>query len=219
MAPGAALKSEAPARQHCATWLPRDIPYNAVFENSLSEVLTNPPSPTANRGLRIIANDSPTLPEPGVSVRLADIDPAALPTIAFADLPLPLSDPRRTYASPIPGVRLTHPGGYLEGGPGFSPDDDVFAHDFMSRFAISSADQLLDCRDREIARLVQDMRDRMRARTDALANNARLERELKTLMDQREMEVKIETRMLDDARKRREKRDKRRGKSTAASAG
>jgi hypothetical protein len=50
----------------------------------------------------------------------------------------------------------------------------------------------------------------MRARYHALQQNARIEKEIKTLMDQREMEVKIETRMKDDAKRRRENREHKR---------
>lgn len=53
-------------------------------------------------------------------------------------------------------------------------------------------------------------KERMRARYHALQQNARIEKEIKTLMDQREMEVKIETRMKEDAKKRRENREHKR---------
>ncbi|KAJ9620452.1 hypothetical protein H2203_007658 [Taxawa tesnikishii (nom. ined.)] len=173
-----------------ATWLPRDIRYDEAFENSVKEIVENPPSgPT---GIRLLLDDSAEDPEPGVSVRIRDVKARDLPTIRFGDLPLPLDDSRRKFASPIPGINLTHPGGYLEGardkGRG-SP-------------ARNTGGEIASCRE-----LVEE---RMKDREDALQHNARIEKEIKTLMDQREMEVKIETRMKEEAREKRERRERKR---------
>lgn len=190
-----------------AAYLPRDVPYNEAFEKSLQHALEHPPY--TRDGITVLPNNSPVPPEPGVSVRARDVDAAKLPHVPFAALPLPLDDSRRVYASPVPGVRLTHPGGYLEGGPGFAPGDDAFVQEFIHQFGITDAAQLRDARDREIDQCLNEARERMQAKRDALEHNARIENELKTLMDQRDMELKIETRMRDEARERRERREKR----------
>lgn len=191
-----------------ATWLPRDIRYDEAFENSVKEIVENPPSgPT---GIRLLLDDSAEDPEPGVSVRIRDVKARDLPTIRFGDLPLPLDDSRRKFASPIPGINLTHPGGYLEGGPGFSPEDDEFANLFMAQHEIRDADHLRETLEGEIASCRELVEERMKDREDALQHNARIEKEIKTLMDQREMEVKIETRMKEEAREKRERRERKR---------
>lgn len=197
--------------QGYATWLPSDIPYNETFENGLQHTLENPPA--GRDGLILLDEDSANSPEPGISVRARDIDRNQLPAISFDQLPLPLDDPRRVYTSAIPGLRLTHPGGYLEGGPGLFPEEDVFASDFISHFNISHPAQLREVRAREIQSHFADAKERMRNRREALHHNARIEKEIKTLTDQREMELKIETRMRDEATARRERREKRRMKN------
>ena len=214
MAMVATPPNEAIAHQPSyATWLPRDIRYSDAFENSVQHTFES--TPAGREGIVILPNDSPLAPEPGVSVRARDIDPGQLPSISLDQLPLPLDDPRRMYASPIPGIKLTHPGGYLEGGPGFAPDDDdAFARDFIAQFDIADPAQLRDVQTREIQQHIEEARKRMRARQEALQHNARIEKEIKTLTDQREMELKIETRMRDEAQTRRERREKRRTKNT-----
>lgn len=180
------------SRTH-ASYLPRDIPYNETYENSIHNLLTNPsPPPSHHHGLPVDSN----------------IDPSTLPTIHFPQLPLPLDDPLRIYPSPIPGLRLTHPHGYLEGGPGVSgPDNSSFAQDFIAHFRITDGTALREIKEREIAHYVDEARERMRERGEALAHNARVEKEIRTLMDQREMELKIETKMRVQASERRERRE------------
>lgn len=191
-----------------AQWLPRDIPYNAAFEDSVQRILSHPPS--THTGIRVLPDDSQEQPQPGKSARLSEIKPTDLPVIRFEDLPIPLDDPRRKFASPVPGIRLTHPGGYLEGGPGFCPEDDVFAQDFISAYKIRDAARLRAEVERQIAEHRELAERRMEAREGAAGQNARVEKELKTLMDQRAMEVKIETRMKEEARAKRERREKKR---------
>lgn len=191
---------------HHAAWSPRDIPYNEAYENNVKNTIIYPPS--KDNAIHVIPDDSPEDPQPGLSVRARDIDPATFPFVNFDDLPIALDDPRRIYASPVPGIKLTHPGGYLEGGPGFAPDNHVFASDFISEFNITAPDQLRDAVQAQIHQHLDSARERMNAREDAMQHNARIDKELKTLMDQREMEVKIETRMKDDAKARRERKER-----------
>lgn len=196
-----------------ATWLPAHIPYNESYENALQHAILNPP--TGRNGLVILPDDSPSQPEPGISVRARDIQPNHLPDIDFHQLPLPLDDTRRIYASPLPGIRLTHPVGYLEGGPGPSSDQDAFVRDFISQHNITTRAQLLEVRAQEIEKNLDLTKERMRARHHALQHNARIEKEIKTLTDQREMELKIETRMRNEAMARRERREKKRERKSA----
>lgn len=90
------------------------------FLASLFHPLLRPPgrATKANTGLRVLAPGSGENPKVNTSIRFEDIDYSTLPSIVKADLPIPLDDARRKYASGILGVKLTHPGGALEGGPG-----------------------------------------------------------------------------------------------------
>jgi hypothetical protein len=111
----------------------------------------------------------------------------------------------------VPGIRLTHPGGYLEGGPGPSPEDQKkWAREFLESEKVESEEQLGMAVQHHMQQNMALAKERMRARYHALQQNARIEKEIKTLMDQREMEVKIETRMKDDAKRRRENREHKR---------
>jgi hypothetical protein len=192
-----------------AAWSPHDMAYSEHFENALHHILEYPPR--SRDGITIIPQDSPDHPQPGVSIRARDVDPRSLPIVALQHLPLSVHDPRRIFASPLPGLRLTHPGGYLEGGPGPSPDDQhAYARDFVERNNITHPEQLAMAVQHHMAHSIALAKDRMRARYDAQTHNARIEKEIKTLMDQRDMEVKIETRMKEDAKRRRETRENKR---------
>ncbi|KAH0018745.1 hypothetical protein KCU78_g7045, partial [Aureobasidium melanogenum] len=192
-----------------ATYEPHQIPYSAHYENALYHILEYPPR--SRDGIFIIPNDSSEQPKQGVSVRERDIDPASLPQISLQQLPLSVHDPRRVFASPIPGLRLTHPGGYLEGGPGPSPEEQkTWAREFVEKEGVVGEEALDMAVQHHMQQNMALAKERMRARYDALQQNTRIEKEIKTLMDQREMEVKIETRMKEDARKRRENREHKR---------
>lgn len=198
-----------------ATWHPRDIPYNQDYETSLQDLLLNPSANHNGNGLLILPDDSLEQPQPGISVRASDIHPDQLPDISFNELPLSLTDPRRIYASPIPGLRLTHPAGFLEGGPGPDPDDNDFIRDFVATNNIITPAHIHDARAAEIAKSVELATQRMKARREAMQHNARIEKEIKTLTDQRDMELKIETRMRDEAMARRERKEKKKEKRIA----
>ncbi|KAI5202179.1 hypothetical protein AUEXF2481DRAFT_7754 [Aureobasidium subglaciale EXF-2481] len=192
-----------------ATYQPRQIPYSAHFENALHHILEYPPR--SRDGIFIIPNDSSEQPKQGVSVRARDVDPTSLPQVTLQHLPLSIHDPRRIFASPVPGIRLTHPGGYLEGGPGPSPEDQrSWARDFVAREGVVGQEGLGMAVQHHMQQNMALAKERMRARYDAQQQNARVEKEIKTLMDQREMEVKIETRMKEDAKRRRENREHKR---------
>ncbi|GAB7353051.1 hypothetical protein MBLNU459_g3604t1 [Dothideomycetes sp. NU459] len=206
MSPATSPSADAASDSKHAAWLPADIPYSAAYENAVKQAIVYPPPRSS--GIRILRDGSAEEAQPGISVRASDIDPASLPDIAFDDLPLPLDDKRRIYASPLPGINLTHPGGYFEGGPGFAPNHDAFAAEFITQFNIGDATQLHDAVEKEIGQHIEVARERMAAREAALQQNARIEKEIKTLMDQREMEVKIEAKIKDEAKARRERRER-----------
>jgi hypothetical protein len=192
-----------------ATYQPHQIPYSAHYENALYHILEYPPR--SRDAIYVISDHSSEQPKQAVSVRARDIDPSSLPQLSLQQLPLSTHDPRRVFASPIPGIRLTHPGGYLEGGPGPSPEDQKkWAREFLEREGVESEEQLGMAVQHHMQQNMALAKDRMRARYHALQQNARIQKEIKTLMDQREMEVKIETRMQEDAKKRRENREHKR---------
>jgi hypothetical protein len=146
-----------------------------------------------------------------VSVRASDISPESLPTITESDLPLPLKDPRRKFASPLPGVLLTHPSGYLEGGPPLDPSLDTFAEDFLShRPKIKTPDDLQRAVQKEIDANVEILKERLRARQRAKEKNEQVAKELKVLTDQHSMELRIQERMQEEQRQKRLERERKR---------
>lgn len=200
-----------------ATYVPHDLPYSADFEDSLMDLLLDPPSPPPDPGIRVLAADSTEPAVTGASIRLPDLSTQSLPTIGEAQLPLPLTSALRTFASPLPGLRLTHPGGYFEGGPGLQADIDTFPDDFVAAHAqgrrggaSASVDELQRAVKREIEANVLLLRERVGARRGAKETNARIERELRTALDQHSMEQKIHAKMAEEKVRKREVREKRR---------
>jgi len=191
-----------------ASWLPRDIPYNVAFENSVCDILTSSESSERSSGLRVIFDDVDEEPIPNTSIPLRDIEISTLPVIPLDTLPLDTIDSRRKYASPIPGINLTHPGGYLEGGPGIAPSDDEYARHFIHEHKIRSTEALKRTVDRELEANLELARERMRARKEAREKNERIEREIRSLGEQIEMEIKVLNKAREKARERREKRER-----------
>lgn len=193
-----------------ASYVPHDLKYNADFEDSLADVLLEAPN-TTDSGLRVIPENSDEQPRDGISVRATDIHLPDLPSIAEEQLPIPLNDPRRIYRSSVPGIKLTHPGGYLEGGPGLDPEMDTFPDDFIShRPQISTQAQLDAAIGKEVAASVEVLKERMRARRRAKEKNDQIEKELRALVDQHSMELKIQRRLADEQREKREAKERRR---------
>lgn len=193
-----------------ASYVPHDLKYSADFEDSLADLLLEAKD-TSDTGLRVIPEDSDEQPQDGVSIRATDILLPDLPSIAEDELPLPLTDPRRIFASAIPGIKLTHPGGYLEGGPGLDPEMDTFPDDFIGhRPGISNATELESAIRREVETSVEMLKERMRARQRAKERNEQIEKELRVLEDQHGMELKIQRRMAEEQRVKREARERKR---------
>jgi hypothetical protein len=185
-----------------ASYVPHDLKYSTDFEDSLVQALLDPEAKT-DIGIRVIPDESDEAPEEGVSIRARDILLPSLPNISEEELPLPLSDPRRVFASAIPGIRLTHPGGYLEGGPGLDPELDTFPDDFLNTAAaLNTAIQS------DIEAQIETLKDRLRARQKAKEKNEQIEKELRALVDQHNMELKIQRRMAEEQKAKRAAKEK-----------
>ena len=200
-------QEEAPSNAY-ATYVPRDIRYSAEFEDALARVAL---APGATRdGIRVIPDYSDEQPVDGVSVRAQDVSLQSLPQITENELPLALDDPRRVFRSPVPGVRLTHPGGYLEGGPGLNPDIDTFPDEFLSgqHASLATPVQLRKVVEKEVNASVEQLMERLRARQRARVQNERIAKELKSLTDQHDLELNLHRRMLDEREKKREAKER-----------
>ncbi|KAF1958359.1 hypothetical protein CC80DRAFT_408795 [Byssothecium circinans] len=147
---------------------PATVPYNEAFENELMNALLHAPELTPR---------TPLLPTPMVN-----------PTT----LPIPLSSKLRTYPSPLPGVRLTHPNGYYTGGPGPNPSTVAeFAKKFIEEYGIEDAGQLERVVEEKIREKMEEVKERMRDREEAVTRNRGVERELEDLKMQRAMELEV----------------------------
>ena len=194
-----------------ASYLPTDLPYNEDFQNEISRLLLNPDAQT-DKGIRIIPETSDESPEEGVSVRAKDIVPASLPSISKDELPIPLSDPRRIYASKIPGVKLTHPGGYFEGGPGLDPKLDTFSQDYLGRNSdVRSATDLDAAKQRDIDVELEKARESAQKRLKAIEHNENIQKQIRALEAQHDMELKLQKRMAAEQKAKREAKEKKKG--------
>lgn len=200
--------SDTPPSNGYASYVPHDLKYDADYEDSVMQMILEPPS--NDGGIRIIPEDSKEQPVDGISVRAKDISSLSLPNIQENDLPLPLTDSRRIFASAVPGIKLTHPGGYLEGGPGLDPDQDTFTNDFLEENKdISSAEELRARQQKEIDVNLEELKKRVEARRKAKEKNDEIEKKLKNLKDQHDMELKVHRKMADEAKAKKEAKEKR----------
>lgn len=151
---------------------PATIPYSEAFENALmSAVLENGP----------VAPRTPL---------------ASIPVINPTTLPVPLDSALRTYASPIPGILLTHANGYHTGGPGPSPTSiDDFARKFIAEEGIVDREGLESAVRRGIEERMGTVRQRMKKREEAVRRNRGVERELEDLRVQRAAEVSVQEKL------------------------
>lgn len=202
-----------------ATYVPHDLNYSADFEDSLIATVleTNSPDPdaatsTTREPITIIPEDGTEEQVPGKSVRISDLDLATLLSIPESDLPLSLNDPRRVFSSPVPGVLLTHPGGYLEGGPGLDPDMDTFPEDFFSTHGAEAGSiaELQRAREREVQASIVLLRERLAKRKAAKERNEQLRKQLGMLTDQHDRELRIQRRMAEEGQRKKEARERRR---------
>lgn len=148
---------------------PATVPYNEDFENALMTA--------------ILYNTS--APEP-----LPPVSPA--PVINPTTLPIPVDSPLRTYASPIPGIRLTHVNGYHTGGPGPTPETVAeFARKFIESEGVEDAGQLERVVEERIREKMEVVRERMREREEAVTRNRNIQRELEELNMLRAAELSV----------------------------
>ncbi|KAK4959614.1 hypothetical protein LTR66_013027 [Elasticomyces elasticus] len=191
-----------------ADYSQQDLPGSEAFVTGLMEVMTGLPIP--QDGIRIIPKDSDEQPVPGISVRECDINMRNLPKVHRDELPLPLDDPRRIYASEIPGVRLTHPGGYIEGGPGPAPSNDTYTKEFIKTFNIRTPAQLQFHKRREIDRGIEELRKEMQERKAAVEHNVRIQAQIDELEANWEIEKKTMLKKMaeKEAKKEQKERDR-----------
>ena len=205
------LPGDEPKDATYASYLPTDLPYNEDFQNEISRLLLNPDGQT-DKGIRIIPETSDETPEEGISIRAKDILPASLPSISKDELPIPLSDPRRIYASKIPGVKLTHPGGYFEGGPGLDPKLDTFSQDYLGRNSdVRSATDLDAAKQRDIDVELEKARESAQKRLKAIEHNENIQKQIRALEAQHDMELKLQKRMAAEQKAKREAKEKKKG--------
>ncbi|KAK6438507.1 hypothetical protein LTR95_005291 [Oleoguttula sp. CCFEE 5521] len=215
-AAGTASPTGSSSNGRYASYVPHDLPYNEAYENAIMQI-TLRPDPNAKRGIRVIPEGSSEQAQEGVSVGAADIAWESLPIIAEADLPLLLDDPRRIYASQVPGILLTHPGGYHEGGPGLDPEMDTFAEDFTSRHGdVQDAVQLRAAKDKDVKANLELLKKQMLDRQKAVEHNAKIHSQLKALTEQHELELKLLKNSAEEQRVKRETREKKKREREAA---
>jgi hypothetical protein len=194
--------------QQYASYQPSDIAYNVDFQNEMARIMASEDAQTDN-GIRVIRKDSSEVPKDGISIREQDILPSSLPKISKDGLPLPLSDPRRIYASLVPGVKLTHPGGYYEGGPGPDPKADTFAKDYLSRNSdIRTAADLEAAKQRDIAAALEEAKQNAQRRVAAIEHNENIQKKIRALEAQHDMELKLQKRMAAEQKAKREAKEK-----------
>ncbi|KAK8151287.1 hypothetical protein IWX90DRAFT_95265 [Phyllosticta citrichinensis] len=170
---------------------PAATPYSRAFEDGIMNAVLNPPPADGKQAKE---------PLPHYMLgRNVDIPPN--------ELPLPLDDPRRKYQSYLPGVKLTHPMGAYEGGPAdLSEDEKAFAAELVKKYGVKTKEDLERARQIEIEAAMEEMRRVAQARKEAIEENQKIERELKALNDQREVELRAEKNIIEKARAKKEER-------------
>ncbi|KAK3674757.1 hypothetical protein LTR78_005479 [Recurvomyces mirabilis] len=196
---------------HYANYVPHDLKYSPTFEDDLLALVLHGPAPNTTPGIRILSLDSTEEPEIGVSVRVSDVRLESLPTITEDELPLPINDPRRIFSSPIAGLNLTHPNGYLEGGPGLHPNLDTFTDDFLSNHTPRNHRSSTHHNDPTVLRAAVDaeiqssialLKQRMRERGEAKRKNDEVEKKLRELRQGHDMELRVHNKMAEDIERR-----------------
>jgi hypothetical protein len=149
---------------------PSTVQYDEAFENSLMEILLNPP------------------PQPSSPRKPSD----EIPTISASQLPIPLSSNLRTHPSAVPGLYLTHKNGYHTGGPGPSPHTiEEFADRFIREHGIEDAGQLERVVEDVVRHKIEEAKQRMEKRKELVEKNRGIERELEDLRLQRSAELRV----------------------------
>lgn len=179
------------------------FPYSASFTDTLmSTILDDALSPRA--GLTVLPPG--TYPRGRASartLRFTDLDTSTIPSIPASAVPVPLEDDRRLYTSLVPGVLLTHVGGRLEGGAPLAVGaGDASVRQFVAEHGVQSREELQRSIRKEAESVIAELRARLRVRREAGEANQRVEREVRELRAQREMERKVEEKMRREWRER-----------------
>lgn len=201
------IEQDAPSAQNSRP----EVPYVASFIDSIIHPALNPPgrATKAINGMRVLHPAATDVPKSS-TIRFQDI--ASLPSIEHSELPLSLDDPRRIYASGVPGVKITHPGGPLEGGPPAQPYNEMgpdgtpreqpeFVKQFLEKYQINTPAQLLKAVKAEQTAQVEELRKRMRAREEANENNRRVQEKVDNLVAEREMERRVHESAMEQQRR------------------
>lgn len=154
-------------------WQVPDIPYSESFENDVMNTVLNPKSNTRQ----------PVYPPN------PDAPPAV---ISPAEIPLPLHDYRRTYPSSIPGILLPHPTSTFHGVAGPSEEQLLaLAQELVEKHGIRNEAQFKHWLNEKEAQQRTELKERMRRRQEAVRINEDVEREVRTLDTQRDIERKV----------------------------
>ena len=152
----------------------------------------------------------------GDQVRIED---AILPEIDSGELPLPLDDVRRSYRSNIHGIRLTHPGGPVEGGSSSEPPSGAqncigrvpleirqYAQRLIQDNTLKTPSALRKFIATETQRSLEELRTQMHDRKEAIDGNERIVKEISAKEGDRAYERKLLEKKLRelDTRSRRE---------------
>jgi hypothetical protein len=186
-----------------------DIKPTAQFMDDVSRILHDF-SAKSDMGIRVIPRRSNELPKEGISICEKDILSSSLPRITKDELPIPLSDPRRIFSSGTPGIKLTHPFGYVVGGPGLDPKLDTFAKDYLSRNSdIRTAADLEAAKARDIAAGIEKAKKAAEERQGAKEHNEKVHKKTRAHEDQHSMEMKLHKVMAAEQKAKREAKEKR----------
>jgi hypothetical protein len=165
---------------------PISVPYSAAFNDSLMDTMGYISSSyqQPSRG-ELPVNAEGILPE---------------------HLPIPLSSYLRAYTSPVPNISLTHPSGSLYGGPQphSAAELHAYAQELISSHGIVRRSDLQKLIDTKIAEARTDLEDRLQERRAAKERNEVLQSEVRQLMVEREMEVRVAERWRSDKERARE---------------
>lgn len=175
--------------------VPHEVAYDADFEDSVMVTVLHPPRPL---GIVVLDQGAKSPSPPTESVRRSDVDTASLPNFDVSELPLGLDHPARRYRSSVPGINLTHPGGLLEGGAGFGGESAAaegerreLVEEILDEQGIRDAKSFWAAVVRERNEARKELEDRMRARHKAKRTNKEIERELDSLKEKRNLEVRV----------------------------
>lgn len=175
-------------------WSNHSIAYKRDFEDAVMQIVLKPPELD---GI-VLLNNGENAPNNPSAVSRSDIDCSTLPKVTLEDLPLPLDHPSRVFRCTVPGIRLTHPGGLLEGGLGPGSSEATaenerieFVQTLIEENHVRKASNFWQVVEKEKQDAMRELADRMRARDKATRQNEDIEQQLIQLREQRDLEVRV----------------------------